>query len=147
MSGSRVAVIGGGLAGVLSAMRLQEAGHSVELREAAAHLGGMISPVRLGTLDVDSGAEAYATRGGLVRQLCDEFGLEVAPPQGTPHIWWRHGTFPMAEGVLGIPGSLSDPALAVLTEDEAAVVAGEAALGPAVGADATTVGELVRARL
>ncbi|MHA7860237.1 protoporphyrinogen/coproporphyrinogen oxidase [Tessaracoccus sp. Y36] len=147
MSGSRVAVIGGGLAGVLSALRLQEAGHTVELREAAPRLGGMIAPLRLGSVEVDSGAEAYATRGGVVRALCEDLGLEVAAPQGTPHIWWRHGTFPMAEGVLGIPSSLDDPALAVLEPDEFAAVASEAQLGRHVGATATTVGDLVRARL
>lgn len=144
---SRVAVVGGGLAGLLSAMRLQEAGHAVELREATPHLGGMISPVRLGSVEVDSGAEAYAVRGGVVRPLCDELGLEVAGPQGTPHIWWRHGTFPMAEGVLGIPGSLDDPALGVLSDEELAAVAAEADLDRAVGSDATTVGDLVRVRL
>ncbi|MDO5677413.1 MAG: FAD-dependent oxidoreductase [Propionibacteriaceae bacterium] len=144
---STVAVVGGGLAGLLSAMRLQEAGHTVELREAGGHLGGMISPIRLGSVEVDSGAEAYAVRGGVVRALCDDLGLEVAPPEGTPHIWWRHGTFPMAEGVLGIPGSLEDPALGVLTEEELAVVRADAELAASVGADATTVGELVRARL
>lgn len=144
---SRVAVVGGGLAGLLAAVRLQEAGHTVELREAAVHLGGMISPVRLGSVEVDAGAEAYAVRGGVVRPLCEELGLEVAGPEGTPHIWWRHGTFPMAEGVLGVPGSLDDPALGVLTEDELAVVAADAHLDPAVGADAATVGDLVRARL
>lgn len=147
MSSQRVAVIGGGLAGLLTGLRLQQAGHTVELREAAHQTGGMIAPVELGYVTVDGGAEAYATRGGAVRALCDELGLEVAAPHGSPHIWWEHGIYPMGGGVLGIPSSVDDPALDVLTADERAVVAAESTLDPSVGADATTVGQLVRARL
>lgn len=147
MSSQRIAVIGGGLAGLLAGMRLQEAGHTVELREAAHQTGGMIAPVELGYVTVDGGAEAYATRGGTVRALCDELNLEVAAPNGSPHIWWKHGIYPMGGGVLGIPNSIDDPALDVLTAHERAVVAAENTLDPSVGADATTVGQLVRARL
>ena len=116
-------VVGGGLAGLYTAYRLTLAGHKVTVREAAPHWGGMISPVEVDGILVDAGAEAYAVRGGLAHALCTELGLEVAGPVGTPHIWWSDGSHPMADGVLGIPGSLDDPALEVLTDTERARLA------------------------
>ncbi len=79
---SAVIVVGGGLAGLLTAYRLTQAGHHVAVREAAPRWGGMIAPVEVAGLLVDSGAEAYATRGGHGRALSDELGLEVAAPEG-----------------------------------------------------------------
>lgn len=144
---SRVTVVGGGLAGLLAAYRLLGLGHSVAVREAAPTMGGMIASLDLGGVLVDSGAEAYAVRGGAVAPLCAELGLEVAGPTGDPHVWWSHGIYPMAQGVLGIPASLDDPAFDALTDEERAIAGCDLELGPEVGADATTVGELVAARL
>ena len=140
-------VVGGGLAGLYTAYRLTLAGHKVTVREAAPHWGGMISPVEVDGILVDAGAEAYAVRGGLAHALCTELGLEVAGPVGTPHIWWSDGSHPMADGVLGIPGSLDDPALEVLTDTERARLAEDLTMDPAVGSDALTVGALAKARL
>jgi len=144
---SRVTVVGGGLAGLLAAYRLLGRGHQVVLFESAPTPGGMIASIELAGLRVDSGAEAYATRGGNVAPLMAELGLEVAGPTGDPFVWWPTGSYPLATGVLGIPASRDDPALAALTDGERAVAAHDAELGSEVGADATTVGELVAARL
>lgn len=140
-------VVGGGLAGLIAGYRLAKAGRHVTVLEASTRLGGMIAPIELGGVAVDSGAEAYAVRGGAGRALCDELGLEVAGPAGHPHVWWPFGTWPMAEGVLGIPASADDLALGVLSVDERAAVARDTELGPEVGAQSATVGELVRARM
>lgn len=144
---SRVVVVGGGLAGLLSAYRLIADGNEVTVCEAAPDTGGMIASVEFDGVRVDSGAEAFAVRGGAVSALCAELGLETAGPLGTPHIWWPHGAWPMAEGVIGIPASLTDPALQALDEAERALAARDLELGAQAGADASTVGELVRARL
>ncbi|MEZ5085718.1 MAG: hypothetical protein R2722_05550 [Tessaracoccus sp.] len=53
----------------------------------------------------------------------------------------------MAEGILGIPASLDDPALAVLTDEERARLCRDLALDSGVGAEAASVGELVAARM
>ena len=140
-------VIGGGLAGLVAGYRLALAGRQVTVLEASTRLGGMIAPIELGGVAVDAGAEAYAVRGGVAHALCDELGLEVAGPAGQPHVWWPLGTWPMAEGVLGIPASLDDPALGALTDEERAEVARDLEMGPETGADSATVGQLVRARL
>lgn len=140
-------VVGGGLAGLLTAYRLTQAGHSVQVRESSPQWGGMISPVEVAGIRVDAGAEAYATRGGLGRALCRELGLEVAVPQSHPHVWWADGIWPMAEGLLGIPASLDDPALGVLSDEEGARFARDLELGPEVGQGSHTIGELARARI
>ncbi|MHA6512101.1 protoporphyrinogen/coproporphyrinogen oxidase [Tessaracoccus sp. Z1128] len=140
-------VVGGGLAGLLAGYRLTQQGRTVTLLEASTRLGGMIASIEIGGVRVDSGAEAYAVRGGVGRALCEELGLEVAGPAGQPHIWRPDGVWPMAEGVLGIPASLDDPALGALSPEDLRRLAQDADLPPEVGADATTVGELVRARL
>ena len=140
-------VVGGGLAGLLAGYRLAQQGRRVTVLEATTRLGGMIAPVDIGRVQVDSGAEAYAVRGGVGRALCDELGLDVAGPAGQPHIWRPDGVWPMAEGILGIPSSLDDPALGALSADGLARLKEDADLPRDVGADAATVGELVRARL
>ena len=103
MSGSAL-VVGGGLAGLLSARRLSRAGWEVTLAEATSVLGGAVSSRFLevpsagdsGTseaqvLELDGGAESYAVRGAAVRALLEELGLSgkvVAPePLGS----WLHG--------------------------------------------------------
>lgn len=140
-------VVGGGLAGLVAGYRLAKAGRRVTVMEATTRLGGMIHPVEVGGVRVDAGAEAYAIRGGSARALCAELGLELAAPEGQPHVWWPRGTWPMAGGVLGIPASLDDPALGALDDDELQALTLDGQLPASVGADSSTVGELVRARL
>lgn len=140
-------VVGGGLAGLLAARKLVESGHDVVVLEAASAPGGMIAPVEVGGVRVDAGAEAFATRSTAAQALCAELGLEVAGPAGQPHVWWSDCIVPLADGVLGIPGSLDDPALGVLTADERAQVERDLSLDRSVGADATTAGQLAEARM
>ncbi|HMR48624.1 MAG TPA: FAD-dependent oxidoreductase [Arachnia sp.] len=140
-------VVGGGLAGLVAARRLLRRGVPVTLCEAAPRLGGMIAPATVGGVTVDAGAEAYATRTPAARDLCEELGLAVAPPAGTPHIWWEDGIAPMAEGILGIPADAGDPAVAALTAGERERLRRDLDLGPGPGADAVTIGELVEARM
>ena len=114
-------VVGGGLAGLVAARELALAGELVTLLEASDHLGGMVTPVCLAGIEVDGGAEAYATRTDVVRSLCDELGVPVAAPQGRAHVFWPDGDrrWPLAEGILGIPAALDDDSLTgALTEDE-----------------------------
>lgn len=59
MNGSRVAVVGGGLAGITAALRLADAGHSVALFEAKPRLGGLTYSFRRGELYVDNGQHVF----------------------------------------------------------------------------------------
>lgn len=140
-------VVGGGLAGLVAARELLRQGHRVTLCEASPHLGGMIARVNVGGIVVDAGAEAFATRIPAARELCAELGLETAAPAGSPHIWWPDGIVSMAEGVLGIPAGLDDPAFKSLTDDELAEARRDLERDPRVGADAVSVADLVEARM
>lgn len=143
-------VVGGGLAGLVAARELLCRGEVVDLFEAADRLGGLVAPIRMGEIVVDGGAEAFAVRTSIVSDLCAELGLEVAEPQGQPHIWWPEAPhrWPMANGVLGIPGSLEDPSIVeALTPDELAEAVRDLQMGGDVAADETMLGPLVEARL
>lgn len=140
-------VVGGGLAGLLAGYRLAQAGNKVTLLEAGSELGGMLRSIEVGGITVDAGAEAYALRGGYGRALCDELGMLVASPLGRPHVFFPEGPFPMAEGLLGIPASADDPAFNALSEQGRQRAFQDLELPAEVGADATTVGELVAARM
>ncbi|RRD07352.1 FAD-dependent oxidoreductase [Arachnia propionica] len=142
-------VVGGGVAGLAAAHRLARSGRQVVVLEATDRLGGMVMPVELAGVRVDGGAEAFARRLGIADELCATLGLEVAGPEGGPHIRWSvDRVWPGADGVLGIPASPQDPALrAALDAEELEAALAEPTLLEAIGAEAVTVGELVTARL
>src|SRR4051794_1346392 len=103
-------VVGGGIGGLVIARRLAMAGRSVNLLEASDHLGGTVARQTVGNIDLDAGAESFATRGGTVAALATELGLgsEIVSPDGEG-AWLQPVTgeaVPLpAVGVLGIPGA------------------------------------------
>lgn len=122
-------VVGGGIAGLLSARRLRQAGWEVTLAEATSVLGGALSARYLEVpsvagggaaetqvLELDGGAESFAVRGTAVRALLEELDLSgrvVAPePLGS----WLHGPAGSVAaprlGLVGIPGDLDADDLA-----------------------------------
>lgn len=104
----RAVVIGGGVAGLVAARRLALAGWSVVLLEASDRLGGRVASTGIGGVPVDSGAESFAVRGGVVRALVDELGLggDVRDPAGSAWVALADRTVPLpAGGLLGIPSS------------------------------------------
>lgn len=71
----KVAVIGAGIAGLTAALRIQEAGHDVEVLEAAAHPGGRMWSIREGGFDIDVGVHMLLGSFTRTRALVDEMGL------------------------------------------------------------------------
>ena len=104
----RVAVVGGGLAGITAALALQEAGAAVELFEARPRLGGATHSFNRDGLTVDNGQHVYlrcctAYQGLLDRlgardkvSMQDRFDITVLSPDG------RSGRLRRA----GLPGPL-----------------------------------------
>jgi oxygen-dependent protoporphyrinogen oxidase len=148
-----VIVVGGGVAGLVVARRLVLSGHPVTVLEASDHLGGTVSRHTVGGIELDAGAESFATRGGTVAKLATALRLGddiVEPnPEGA---WLQPATgkaFRLPENsLLGIPGS-------PLASDVTAIIGGRAAwrgyadslLPGTYAAKSTTLGELVRKRM
>jgi squalene-associated FAD-dependent desaturase len=71
----RVAVVGGGLAGITAALRLADAGRAVTLFEGRAVLGGLTHSFRRGALDVDNGQHVFLRCCTAYRGLLDRLGV------------------------------------------------------------------------
>ncbi|MFJ8749338.1 hydroxysqualene dehydroxylase HpnE [Streptomyces sp. NPDC102441] len=79
---SRAVVIGGGLAGVTSALRLADAGLDVTLLEGRPRLGGLAFSFRRGDLSVDNGQHVYLRCCTAYRWFLDRIeGAHLAPLQ------------------------------------------------------------------
>ncbi|MFB2584902.1 protoporphyrinogen/coproporphyrinogen oxidase [Herbiconiux liukaitaii] len=103
-----VVVAGGGVAGLVMARQLAHLGLAVTVVEQRAALGGFVARHELGGVQLDSGAESFATRKGTVAALATELGLGddiVTPAPAGAWVAWEGGSAPLpAAGVLGIPG-------------------------------------------
>jgi squalene-associated FAD-dependent desaturase len=71
----RVAVVGGGLAGITAAIRLADAGCAVTLLEARPKLGGLTHSFRRGDIDVDNGQHVFMRCCTAYRALVDRLGV------------------------------------------------------------------------
>lgn len=151
---AHVAIVGGGVAGLVVARDLARAGLRVTLREAAARLGGRVRATEIAGVRVEIGAEAFATRGGAVAELITELGLAdrvIAPaPLGSWLVAGVDGSavpLPPA-GAMGIPaaplGRAARRALGVSGAIRAAV---EPLLPRRIGSGSETLADLVRARM
>ena len=146
-------VIGAGIAGLVLARELVLQGRTVRVLEASDRAGGQIAAIELDGLRLDSGAEAFATRGGIVREYLERLGLadRIIAPRDEPA--WLHAadgqTVPLpAVSLLGIPAApLADDVVAVVGRGGAWRGLVDALLPGPVGSRLPTVGALVRRRM
>jgi protoporphyrinogen/coproporphyrinogen III oxidase len=92
--GLDVAVVGGGMAGLVAARDLAAAGATVQLFEAGERLGGQVRTVAVAGRPVDVGAEALHLSAPGLADLVAELSLEdevVAPTSGPTWIWTARG--------------------------------------------------------
>ncbi|HLG63588.1 MAG TPA: protoporphyrinogen oxidase [Ktedonosporobacter sp.] len=107
----RVAVVGGGIAGLSAAYYLtrhnENSPQHITLIEADGRLGGKISTEPFADMPLDRGPDAFLARVPWVTKLCRELGLEselIAPATGKTWIWTRGRLRELPEGlVFGIP--------------------------------------------
>jgi monoamine oxidase len=81
----KVIIVGAGLSGLVSGLRLQEAGHEVVILEARDRVGGRVLTIREGFEDgqfADVGAMILYEGQTNILELCERFDLEVTP-EGT----------------------------------------------------------------
>jgi oxygen-dependent protoporphyrinogen oxidase len=106
---AHVAIVGGGIAGLVAALEFAKVGVRVTVLEQDDRAGGVVRSAEIDGLVLDVGAESYATRGGTVRALLDELGLGGAVTAPNPGGAWVAGlpggdAAPLPRGgVLGIP--------------------------------------------
>jgi oxygen-dependent protoporphyrinogen oxidase len=149
----RVIVIGAGIAGLVAARRLVLGGRDVVVLEASDRAGGQLARHTVGGLELDAGAESFATRGGTVAELAGRLGLgdEIVRPAELPA--WLHradGTaMPLpATSLLGIPSvPLARDVIDAIGMRAAFRASLDLLLPAPVGAKSETLGRLVRRRM
>lgn len=151
MEGSvkRVAVVGGGIAGLTAAHDLVTAGHRVLVLEAAPRVGGKLLRTEVAGVLVDVGAEAMLARRPEGLALAATLGLAVTHPAvQASRIWTRGALRALPRSLMGVPMDLEQLAASgVLSDAGLARVRAEPGLPVvAIGAD-VSVGDLVAQRL
>ncbi|WP_137724437.1 protoporphyrinogen oxidase [Prescottella subtropica] len=114
---TRVAVVGGGVTGLVAAYRLrQQLGGDADivLVEATMRLGGKLRTIPLAGGPVDVGAEAFLARRPEVSDLIAELGLGdqlVYPAGRQPLIWSQGALHPLpTRTLMGIPSTAASVA-------------------------------------
>ncbi len=99
---STVAVIGGGITGLMCARRLSQQGVNVILFELSSILGGQIRSARVAEREIDLGAEAIHLTAPGMSALISELGLSAALIKSNPGmswLWTEKGVARLPEGV------------------------------------------------
>ncbi len=146
-------VVGGGIAGLVAARRLALGGHRVALLEASDRLGGQLARHTVAGIELDAGAESFATRGDTVAYLLRvlDLGDEIESPVDTPA--WLHRSDGSAialpaTSLLGIPAvPLAADVIAAIGMRAALRASLDLLIPATVGAKAESLGELVRRRM
>jgi oxygen-dependent protoporphyrinogen oxidase len=146
-------VVGGGIGGLVVARRLVLGGRSVLVLEASDRLGGSVARHTVGGIDLDAGAESFATRRGTVAALARSLRLGDDLVQPNPDGAWLQpatgGAFRLPENsLLGIPGSPLATDVTTIIGTRAGMRAYSETLLPGTfAAKSATLGELVRRRM
>ncbi len=155
MSGRRVVVIGGGLAGITAAVDLRDAGLAVTLLEARPWLGGATSSFSRAGLEVDTGQHVFLrcctcyqellARLGMTGSVTiqDRFDITVLSPDGQARL--RRSALPAP---LHLAGALARYSLLPLSDRLRAgrAVAALRLARPGPGLDAVALGGWLAAR-
>lgn len=115
MSGHRVLILGGGLAGQTAALRCRDAGLEVTLLEARPRLGGATCSFLRGQVPVDTGQHVvlrcYSAYQDLLRRIGRQDGIALQEQLEIPVVTPGGRSWTLRSGPLPAPGHLL-PALA-----------------------------------
>jgi oxygen-dependent protoporphyrinogen oxidase len=107
----RVAVVGGGIAGLATAFHLQQAGADPLVFERDGTFGGVVAPpVEVGDLSLEPGPDSLAARKPWGADLGRRLALRmIAPGASGAFLWTGAGLVPYLAGTaFGIPGDVGD---------------------------------------
>ncbi len=109
-------VIGGGITGLVSALRLREAGLTVTLIEASPRLGGKVETRYDDGFLLEGGPDSFVAGKGSVLGLAEDLGLadeviSIAPDAGGSYVWWDGALHPLPGGMLLMVPSRIGPLL------------------------------------
>lgn len=146
----RVAVIGGGIAGLASARALTAHRLDVVVFEAGDRLGGKISTTAFaGNAAIDEGADAFLARVPWGTALASEVGLGdqlVSPAASRAAVWWDR-LHPLPEALLlGLPTELVALARSSLLTWGGKLRAATEPFRPRTAITEDSLGEFVRTR-
>src|SRR5215470_11202976 len=90
----RVAIVGGGVAGLAAAFLLKDAGLAVTVLEGSQRLGGKLAVSEVAGIAVDAGAEALLARRAEGTDLISAVGLagQLVPAGTTAAAIWTRGS-------------------------------------------------------
>lgn len=148
----RVAVVGGGVAGLSAALDLLTAGHRVVVLEASPRVGGKLLRTEVAGVVVDVGAEAMLARRPEGVALAETLGLTVEHPAvQASRLWTRGAVRPLPRSLMGVPMDVGQLAASgVLSAAGLARVRAEPDLPPTdlgAGTQDISVGDLVAQRM
>lgn len=106
---ARVVIVGGGIAGLTAAYRLQQAaaGLSITLIEAEPRLGGKIQTERPDGFVIEAGPDSFLAAKPAAANLCQELGIDdqiigTTPDGGGTYILRDGRLEPLPEGITGL---------------------------------------------
>lgn len=105
----RVAVVGGGIAGLSAALHLSRLGAEPVVLEGSDRIGGKLRLASVGDLTLDVGAEAMLARRPEALELVEASGLstDVVAPATLPSMVWSRGALrPLPPTVMGVPSDV-----------------------------------------
>lgn len=101
----RVAVVGGGIAGLAAAHRLSGAGAKVTIIEKSSRLGGKVMTEHADGFLIEGGPDSFVSGKGSMLELAGELGLDRSiissrPENRGSYVWSRGRLHPLPEGLL-----------------------------------------------
>lgn len=109
---ARVAVVGGGIAGLVAALQCAKVGISVTLFESSDRLGGIVASADLDGRATDVAADGFRVAPGALDELIDELGLQDSVVPARDADTWVAGPYGVAPlpaaSILGIPANPFD---------------------------------------